>query len=85
MITNKNYNVDLAKLSDEKIMYGLAKEMYSDEKGLGNESIRDKSLIKVLKSSGILVFAFGVSTSKKKKSFSKTRFLSSDLNEVCDR
>ena len=32
MITNKNYNVDLASLSDKKEMYDFAKEMYFDVK-----------------------------------------------------
>ena len=32
MITNKNYNVDLASLSDKKLMYDFAKEMHFDVK-----------------------------------------------------
>ena len=32
-----------------------------------------------------MVFASGVSSSHKKKCFSKTRFSSSDPNELCDR
>ena len=32
MITNKNYNVDLASLSDKKLMYYFAKEMHFDVK-----------------------------------------------------
>ena len=32
MITNKNYNVDLANLSDKKLMYDFAKEMNFDTK-----------------------------------------------------
>ena len=32
MITNKNYNVDLASLSDKKLMYDFAKEMHFDGK-----------------------------------------------------
>ena len=36
MITNKNYNVNLASLQDKKIMY--AKEMNFDTKALGNKS-----------------------------------------------
>ena len=36
MITNKNYNVDLAILSDEKLMYDFAKEMYFDVRAPGN-------------------------------------------------
>ena len=32
MIPNKNYNVDLASLSDKKLIYDFAKEMYFDVK-----------------------------------------------------
>ena len=32
MITNKNYNVDLASLSDKKLMYDYAEEMHFDVK-----------------------------------------------------
>ena len=32
MITNKNYNVGLASLSDKKLMYDFAKEMNFDTK-----------------------------------------------------
>ena len=74
MITNKNYNVDLASLSDKKLMYDFAKEMHFDQKALGNKSTRDKTLIKLLKSPAIM--ASGVP---------KTIFLSSDPNELCDR
>ena len=42
MITNKDYNVDLAVLLDEKLMFEFAKEVYSDEKALGNKSTGDK-------------------------------------------
>ena len=75
MLTNKNYNVDHASLSDKKLMYYFAKEMYFDTKALGNKSTRDRSLIKLLKSPGLIVSASGVS---------KTLFLSSDPNELCD-
>ena len=59
--------------------------MHFDIKATGNKSTRDRSLIRLLKSPGILVTASGVSSSHKKKSFSNTRFLSSDPNELCDR
>ena len=49
MITNKNYNVDLASLSDKKLMYDFAKEMNFDLKAQGNKSTRDRTLIKLLK------------------------------------
>ena len=60
MITNKNFNVDLASLQDKKQMYDFAKEMNFDLKAVGNKSTRDKTLIKLLKSPG-LVSASGVS------------------------
>ena len=73
MITNKNYNVDLASLSDKKLMYDFAKEMNFDLKAQGNKSTRDRTLIKLLKSPAIM--ASGVSN---------TIFLSSDPDEFCD-
>ena len=76
MITNKNYNVDLASLADKKLMYDFAKEMHFDVKKIGNKSTRDRTLIKLLKSPGLMVSASGVS---------KTIFLSSDPDELCNR
>ena len=72
MITNKNYNVNNASLSDKKLMYDFAKEFA--ERRVGNKSTRDKTLIKLLNSPAIMASAV-----------SKTIFLSSDLNELCDR
>ena len=74
MIPNKNYKVDLASLSDKKILYDFAKEMHFDERRVGNKSTRDRKLIKLLKSPAIM--SSGVS---------KTLFLSSDPNELCHR
>ena len=74
MITNKNYEVNHASLSDKKLLYDLAKEMHFDERHVGNKSTRDKTLIKLFNSPGIM--APGVS---------KTLFLSSDANELFDR
>ena len=74
MITNKNYNVDLASLSDKKLMYDFAKEMHFDRNATGNKSTRDRKLIKLLDSPAIM--ASGVSN---------TIFLSSDPDELCDR
>ena len=74
IITNKNYNVDLASLSDKTLLYDFAKEMHFDERRVGNKSTRDKTLIKLLNSPAII--ASGVS---------KTIFLSSDPDELCDR
>ena len=76
MITNSKFNVDLASLSDKKLIYDFAKEMHFDTKASGNKSIRDRKLIKLLNSPGLIVSASGVS---------KTIFLSSDPNELCDR
>ena len=76
MITNSKFNVDLASLADKKLMYDFAKEMHFDPKASGNKSRGDRKLIKLLNSPGLIVSASGVS---------KTIFLSSDANELCDR
>ena len=76
MITNNNYNVDHASLADKKLMYDFAEEMHFDMKAVGKKSTRDKTLIKLLKSPGLMVTATGVS---------QTIFLSSDPDELCDR
>ena len=76
MITNENYNVDLASLSDKKLMYDFAKEMNFDVKSLGRKSTRDGFLIKLLNSAGLMISASGISN---------TMFLSSDPDELCDR
>ena len=73
MITNSKFNIDLASLSDKKLMYDFAKEMHFDTKALGKKSTRDKTLIKLLKSPAIM--ASGVTTI----------FLSSDPDELCER
>ena len=74
MITNKNYNIDLASLSDKKLMYDFAKEMHFDERRVGNKFTRDKTLIKLLNSPTI-----------KASGISKTIYLSADPNELYDR
>ena len=76
MVTYKNYNVNLASLSDKKLMYDFAKEMNSDLKATGNKSTRDRTLIKLLKLAGLLVSASGIS---------KTTVLSCDPDELCHR
>ena len=75
-ITNSKFNVDLASLSDKKLMYDFAKEMHFDLNAPGNKSTRDRKLIKLFNSPGLMVSASGVS---------KTIFSSSDPNELCDR
>ena len=52
MITNSKFNVHLASLADKRLMYEFAKEMNFDQKAVGNKTIRDKTLIKLLKSPG---------------------------------
>ena len=76
MITNSKFNVDHASLADKKLFYDFAKEMHCDLKAQGNKSTRDRTLIKLLISPGLIVSASGVS---------KTIFLSSDPNELCNR
>ena len=76
MITNKNYNVNLANLPDKKTMYDFAKEMNFDLRAQGNISTRDRTLINILKSPRLMVSASGVS---------KIIFLSSDPDELCNR
>ena len=57
-------------------MYDFAKEKNFDLKAQGNKSTRDRTLIKVLKSPGLMVSASG---------FSKTIFLSFDPDELSNR
>ena len=61
MITNKIYNVDHASLADKNLLYDFAKEMNFDFKAQGNKSTRDRTLIKLVKSLGLIVSASGVS------------------------
>ena len=73
MITNKNYNVNLASLQDEKLVYDFAKAMNFHTKALGNKSTRDRTLIKLLNSPAIM--ASGIATI----------FSSENADELCDR
>ena len=73
MITNTKFNVDLASLSDKKLLYDFAKEMHFDLKTPGNKSTRDRKLIKLLESPAIM--GSGITTI----------FLSENPNELCDR
>ena len=57
-------------------MYDFANEMNIDLKAQGRKSTRDSTLIRLLKSPGLMVSASGVSN---------TKFLSSDFNELCNR
>ena len=73
-ITNYDFNVDHSNQQDRKSIFEFAKEMNFNIKEKGNKSDRDNSIIRLLKSPAIM--ASGVS---------KTIFLSSDANELCDR
>ena len=74
VITNHKFNVDHSNQQDRKIIYEFAKEMNYDIKSTGRPSVRHESMIRLLDKPAIM--ASGVS---------KTIFLSSDPNELCDR
>ena len=74
LITNYKFNADLSSPQDKKLNYEFAKEMNYDTKSTGRPSIRRNSIIKKLDSPAIMA-----------SGFSKTIFLSSDPNELCDR
>ena len=74
IITNHKFNADNSSHQDKKLIYEFAKEMNYDTKSTGRPSTRHASIIKILESPAIM--ASGVS---------KTIFVSSDANELCDR
>ena len=74
VITNHKFNVDRSSRQDKKLIYEFAKEMNYDAKSTGRPSIRHTSIIKILESPAIM--APGIS---------KTIFLSSDPDELCER
>ena len=82
-MTNYDFNVNHAKPQDQKLIYEFGKEMKFHIKQKRRKINRDKLLINLLKAPAIL--ASDVSSSRKKKSFSKTKFLLSDPDELCDR
>ena len=57
-------------------MFDSAKEMNFDSKCQSRKPTRDRTLIKIFKSPGLMISASGVS---------KTIILSSDPDELCDR
>ena len=73
-ITNYDFNVDHSNQQDRKMIYEFAKETNFNIKQKGNKCSRDKSIIRLLKSPAIM--ASGIS---------KTIFLSSDPDELCNR
>ena len=62
IITNKNDNVDHASLLDKKLLYDFANEIHFDIRAPGNKYTRDRTLIKLPKSPGLMVSASCVST-----------------------
>ena len=74
LITNYKFNADHSSQQDKKLIYDFAKEMNYDTKSTGRPSIRNNSIIKILDSPAIM--ASGIS---------KTIFLSSDADELCER
>ena len=73
MITDIKINLDLASLSDQKILYDFAKEMHFDAKGPGNKSTRDRTLKQILESPAFTASGFSLI------------FLSENPNKLCDR
>ena len=73
-MTYYDFHVDHSNQQDQKLIYEFAKEMNFNIKQKGNKSDRDKSIITSQKSPAIM--AFGIS---------RTKILSSDPNELCDR
>ena len=74
VITNHKFNVNHSSPQDKKLIYEFAKEMNYDTKSTGRPSTRHTSIIKILESPAIM--ASGIS---------KTIFLSSDPDELCER
>ena len=73
-MTNYDFNVDHSNAKDRKLIYEFGKEMKFNIRQKGRKSDKDKSKIKLLKSPRII--ASGVS---------KTKLLSPNPNELCDR
>ena len=73
-MTNYDFNVDHSNQQDRKLIYEFVNEMNFNIRQKGNKSDRDKSIIRLLRSPRII--ASGVS---------KTIFLSSDPDELCNR
>ena len=73
-MTNYDFNVSHSNPKDQKQNYEFGKEMNFIIKQKGRKSDCDKSMIKLLKSPAIMA-----------SGLSKTIFLSSDPDELCDR
>ena len=74
VITDYKFNVDHSNQQDRKIIYEFGKEMKYKLKNKGRPSIRHSSMIRLLNQPPITA-----------SGFTKTVFLSSDPNELCDR
>ena len=73
IMTNKNYNVDLAKILDKELLFEFAKGMCFDQKALGNEGTNDYTFINLLKSAASMA------------SDIFTIFLPDNPSDLCDR
>ena len=74
LITDYKFNADHSSPQDKKLIYEFVKEMNYDTRSVGRPGVRHNSIVKILSSPAIM--ASGIS---------KTLFLSSDPNELCDR
>ena len=74
VITDYKFNVDHSNKQNRQIIYEFGKEMKYKLKNKGRPSIRHNSMIRLLNQPPIIA-----------SGFSKTIFLSSDPNELCDR
>ena len=74
VITNYKFNADHSSPQDKKLIYEFAKEMKYDTKSTGRPSTRHTCIIKILESPAIMA-----------SGNSKTIFLSSDPDELCER
>ena len=73
-ITNYKFNADHSSPQDKKLIYQFAKEVNYVIRSTGRPSISHSSFVKILESPVIMA-----------SDVSKTIFLSSDPNELCDR
>ena len=74
LIKNYKFNADHSSPQDKKLICEFAKEMNYDTKSTGRSSTRHTSIINILETPAIM--ASGIS---------RTIFLSSNPNELCDR
>ena len=74
VITDYKFNVDHSNKQNRQIIYEFGKEMKYKLKNKGRPSIRHNSMIRLLNQPPIMA-----------SGFSKTIFLSSDPDELCDR